>query len=77
MAGRNNCEGEKEQRVSKNMQTDSRVGRLRALQILTGEDESPGSSPQSYPTHFRCKMDPEKKDNIKPVRNRKELHPTS
>ena len=45
------------------MQAESRVGRLRALQIMAGEDESPRSNPQSYPTHLRCKMDPENKQN--------------
>ena len=53
MAGSNNCEVKK-------IKADSRVGR-RALQILTGEHESPRSHPQSYPTHFRYKMDPENK----------------
>ena len=45
----------------KKLQTDSRVGRRRAHQTLTGEDESPRSNHQSYPTQFRYKMDPEKK----------------
>ena len=48
------------------MQADSRMGRRRALQILAGEDESPRSNPHSYPTHFRCKMDPEKKRTFNP-----------
>ena len=48
------------------MQADSRVGRRRALQILAGEDESPRSNPQSYPTHFKFKMDPEKKRAFNP-----------
>ena len=48
------------------MQADSRVGRQRTLQILAGEDESPRSNPQSYPTHFRCKRDPEKKPAFSP-----------
>ena len=48
------------------MQADSRVGRRRALQILAGEEESPRSNPESYPTHFRCKMDPEKKRTFNP-----------
>ena len=42
------------------------MGRRRALQILAGEDESPRSNSQSYPTHFRCKMDPEKKRTFHP-----------
>ena len=46
------------------MQANSRVGRRRALQILAGEDESPRSNPQTYPTHFRYKMDPENKKNF-------------
>ena len=43
------------------MKAENRVGRRRALQILTGEDEFPRSNPHLYPTHFRCKTDPEKK----------------
>ena len=43
------------------MQAESRVERRRALQILAGENESPKSNPNSGPTHFRCKMDREKK----------------
>ena len=42
------------------------MGRLRDLQILTGEDESPRSKPQSYPTYFRCKMDPVNKRKFNP-----------
>ena len=57
------------------MQADTRVGRRRALQILAGEDESPRSKPQSYPTHFTFKMNPENKKNIQPMGNRKEPHP--
>ena len=43
------------------MQANSRVGRRRALQILAEEDESQRSNTQSFPKHFTCKMDPEKK----------------
>ena len=43
------------------MESDTRVGRSRALKILVGEDESPRSNPQSFHKHFRCKMDPEMK----------------
>ena len=64
MAGSNSCEVEK--KVNKKMQADSRVRTRRALQILTGEDDSPRSDPQSYPTHFRCKIDPEKKRTFNP-----------
>ena len=66
MAGSNNCEIEIKERVIKKMQADSRVGRRRALQILAGADESLRSNPQSYPTHFRCKMDPENKRKFNP-----------
>ena len=48
------------------MQADSRVGRQGALQIVAGEDETPKSNPQSYLTHLRCKMDPEKKIKVNP-----------
>ena len=48
------------------MQADSRGRRRRALQILVGEDESPRSNPQSYPTHFTCKVDPEEKRIFNP-----------
>ena len=61
MGGTNNCEVEIQEKVNKKVQADSRVGRRTALQTLAGEDESPGSNPQSYPTHFKCKMEPEKK----------------
>ena len=66
MAGSNTGEVEIKERVIKKMQADSRVGRRRALQILAGEDESPRSKPQSYPTHFTCKIDPEKKRAFNP-----------
>ena len=42
------------------------MGRRRALQILAEEDESPRSNPQSYPTNFRYKLDPEKKRKFNP-----------
>ena len=48
------------------MQADGRVGTRRALQILAGEDEFPRSNPQSYPTHFRCIMDPENEMKFNP-----------
>ena len=47
------------------MQTDSRVGRRRALQKLARQYESQRSNHHSYPPHFRCKMDPESKGKIK------------
>ena len=61
----------------KKMQADTRVGRRRALQILAGEEESPRSKPQSYPTHltFHMQNRPGKETNIQPMRNRKEPHP--
>ena len=64
MAGSNNCEVEK--KINKKMQADSSVGRRRALQILAGGGESPRSNPQSYPTHFRCKIYIEKKTTFNP-----------
>ena len=48
------------------MQSDSRVGRQRSFQILAGEDKSPRSNPQLYPTHFRCRMGPENKRTFNP-----------
>ena len=63
MAGSNYCEIEQKERAIKIFPADSRVGRRIALQILAGEDESPRANPQSNPTHFRCKMDPEKRKN--------------
>ena len=65
MAGSNNWEFEIKERVIKKMQAASRVGRRRALQILA-EDESPRSNPQLHPTHFRYKMDTEKKRKFHP-----------
>ena len=64
MAGSDNCEVEKKEWVTKKMQADIRVGRRIALKILAEEDESPSSNPQSYPTHFKCKMDLEKKRKL-------------
>ena len=61
MTGSKNCEVEIKEMVFKKMQADSRVGRQRALQILAGDGESPRSSPQLDPTHFRCKFEPENK----------------
>ena len=66
MVGINDCQIEKKERIIKKMQADRRVGRRSALQILAGEDESPRSNPHSYPTHFRWKMDPEKKMKLGP-----------
>ena len=66
VAGSNNCENEKKERVIEKMQANSRVGRQRALQIQAGEDESPRSNAQSFPTHFACKMDPENKITFNP-----------
>ena len=48
------------------MQADSRVGRRRALQTLAIKDDSPRSNTPSFPTHFTCKMDPEKKRTFNP-----------
>ena len=56
---------ERNERVTRKMQADSRLGGIRALQIL-GEDESARSNPHSYPTHYRCKMDPENKNKFNP-----------
>ena len=64
MPGRNNCEIEIKERLIKKLQANRRVGRQRALQISAGEDESPRSDHQSYPTHFSCEIDPEKQRKI-------------
>ena len=64
MAGSINCEVEIEEMVIKKFKAISRVGRRRAFQVLAIEDESPRSKPQSNPTHFRCKMDPENERNF-------------
>ena len=66
MAGSNDCEMEQKERVIWKLQADNRVGKRRPLQILAGEDESPRSNFISYHTHFRCKMDPEKKIKFNP-----------
>ena len=66
MAGSRNGEVEKKERAIKQMQADSTLGRRRALQIQAGEDESPRSNTQSFPTHFTYKMDPEKKRAFNP-----------
>ena len=65
MAVSNNCEVETKERVTKK-QADRRAGRKRALEILAGKDESPRSNPRSHPTHFRCKMDPDKNRKFNP-----------
>ena len=43
------------------MQADIRVGRRWAFLIMTGDDESLRSKPQSYHSHFGCKIDQENK----------------
>ena len=48
------------------MYSDSRVKRRRARYTLAREDVSLRSSPHSYPTYFRCKMDPEMKRKLSP-----------
>ena len=66
MAGSTNCKVEIKKSIIKKMQTDCRVGRQKALQILAREDGSPRSNHQTYPTHFRCKMGPETKSKFNP-----------
>ena len=66
MAGSNNGKNEIKERVIEKRQADSRVRRRRAPKILAGEDQSPWLNPQSYSTHFRCKMDPEKNVKMNP-----------
>ena len=61
MTGSNNCEVEMKERVIKKMQADSKMGRRRALESIARENESTRSNTQIHPTHFNCKMDPEKK----------------
>ena len=65
IVGSKDYEMERNERVTRKMQADSRLGGIRALQIL-GEDESARSNPHSYPTHYRCKMDPENKRKFNP-----------
>ena len=66
MAGCNDCGIETKGRVIKKMQAHIRVGRQRALKFVAGEDESLISNPHSYPTHFRCKIDPDNKRKFSP-----------
>ena len=56
MAGSNNCEVKKKKIIRKNA-SRQQSGKMKNF----SNPESPRSNPQSYPTNFRCKMDPGKK----------------
>ena len=72
IAGSRECETEKKERKIKEVQTKEKVGRRRAIQILSGEDETPANISTKFPTHFSCQMNPEKK--IQSMVDRKMLH---
>ena len=63
MVGNKDCGIDIKERVFKKTQADSCLERQGNIQIVTREQKSPWSNPHSYPTQFRCKMDPEKKRN--------------
>merc|ERR1719259_523039 len=66
IAGSREWEAEKKERKIKEVQTKEKVGRRRAIQILSGEDETPTSKSTKFPTHFSCQMNPEQKKKFSP-----------
>jgi len=56
------------------IQAKEKVGRRRAIQILTGEDEFPATKSTKFPTHFICQMNPEQKKEIQPLDDSEMLH---
>ena len=55
------------------MKTQADIVSRRRAPIMVGEEESPKSNLNSYPTHFRCKIDPEKKRKLKSWAKEKSL----
>ena len=46
------------------IQAGTKVWKIRTLHLLAEDDKSPTSKPLNYPTHFKCKLDEEKKKEI-------------
>ena len=61
IAGSRECDHEQRERKIKEIQAKERVGRRRAMQILTGEEEFPATKQTTFPTHFSWQMDSEQK----------------
>jgi len=54
------------ERKIKEVQAKEKVGRRRAFQILSGEDETPAHKSKKFPTHFSCQINPEHKKKFSP-----------
>ena len=57
MAGSSDCDVENKEKSIEEIQTGSKAGRSRALQLLAGDDESSTSKPITFLTQVICKMD--------------------
>ena len=66
IAGSRECEAEQRERKIKEVRAKEKVGRRRAIQILSGEDETPANKSTKFPTHFSCQMSPEQKKKFSP-----------
>jgi len=60
------CGAEQIERKIKEVQTKEKAGRRWAIQLLSGEDETPANKSTKFRTHFSCKMNPEKKKKFSP-----------
>jgi len=66
IAGSRECWSRTKSRKIKEAQTKEKAGRRRAIQILSGEDESPANNSTKFPTHFSCQINPEQKKKFSP-----------
>jgi len=66
IAGSGEWEAKQNERKIKEVQTKEKVGRRRAIQLLSGQDETPANKSTKYPTHSGCKMNPEQKNKFSP-----------
>ena len=62
IAGSKDCEVEQKERRIKDVQNEERVGRRRAIQIMSGEDTDPTHNTKQYATHFSCIITLEEKN---------------
>jgi len=65
-AGNRDCQTERDERLIKEIQSQERVGRRRAIQILKGEDVEPTEKARKFPTHFACTMSSREKRSFTP-----------
>ena len=64
IAGSKDCEVEQKEKIIKEAQNKERVGRRRAIQIMSGEDTAPTTNTKKYATHFSSIMTLEEKKSF-------------